>query len=108
MSTGINLEVEGPLRKMIERRKLGITLGAVLAAVRETKKDGELVSLRGLSGDELDAANAENADAIAMYIIGDNAVAWSSLADEGRDWAAFFAALIAFIGKLRPLIMLFI
>jgi hypothetical protein len=50
----------------------------------------------------------EIATAIAVELAAQNAEEMDlCLAEDKRDWAAFFAALIAFFEKLMPIIMMF-
>jgi len=55
-----------------------------------------------------DMTPTEIATAIAVELAAQNAEEMDlCLAEDKRDWAAFFAALIAFFEKLMPIIMMF-
>lgn len=93
-----------------QARRLGFTRLAAMRATMKLARDGELIDTTGLEGEELEAANADNREAIAAQIMFDHADEWKKVgADgDGRDWASFFEALAAFLERIMPLIQMLI
>jgi hypothetical protein len=88
-----------------QRREMGFTRLAAIRAAARLVREGALPSTRGLVGEDLAAAEAEIKEAIAAEILGDNIQAWQSNVQDGRDFSAFFEALMAFLEKILPLIL---
>jgi len=96
-------ETVGRRLGFMERRRLGFTVPAVIEAARKVGKP----QLDGLPGEEVAAARQEFAEAIALEVMGAHATEWAPIVQEGRDWAAFFEALMKFIEMIMPFIMMF-
>lgn len=88
-----------------ERRKMGFTRLNAIRAATKLAKAGQLPSTNGLSGDELEAAKAEIKEAIAAEILGENVKAWQETVGDGRDWSAFFQALLDFLEQFMPILL---
>lgn len=87
-----------------ERRKLGFTrLHGVVATIKLARQ-GVLRSPRGLTGEDLEAAEAEIREAIAVEIMGDNLASWDEVIRD-RDWKAFLDALADFFERIMPIIL---
>ena len=57
---------------------------------------------------QLAATKEERAEQFAWIIATEDADAFEACrVEDGRDWEAFFAALVAFIEKIMPLILMF-
>ena len=83
----IDETVEGRGLTIVQRRKLGLTLGNCLRSARKLRRSGEL-------SDDPDIAAGQ----IAADLAGENP---SAFGDPGID----FEAILAFIERLLPLIM---
>lgn len=77
---------------LLDRRRLGLTLPALIPVVKELQAAGVL------SGDP-----STDAAAVAQYLLEKNEQLYREAA--GRDWQAFFEALLAFLEKVIPLIL---
>ena len=79
-----------------ERRKLGLTIRNIRKAVAELKESGDLdrQDVAGTSAQVLEKLVKSNPQAV------EDAVG-------ERDWASFLDALLSFIEKLMPIILLF-
>lgn len=81
-------------------RRLGINRFSALRTARDLKMLGIITE---------DMSNHEIATAIAVEMAADRADEMElCMAEDGRDWSSFFAALIKFLEALMPFIMLFI
>jgi hypothetical protein len=89
-------KVSGPLRDVLQRRRLGVTFVNVARIVREMDAAGELDRDQpdGIALQVLARLQAENPEEFAKV-----------MAD--RDWASFFDALLAFLEKMIPIFMQF-
>ena len=98
MSVGTTVEAVRPISDRHAKR-LGVHRWGCLRTARSLKRRG-LISR--------DMTHKEIATAIAVEMAADNAEEMElCAAEDKRDWAAFFEALIAFIEKLMPFIMMF-
>ncbi len=77
-----------------ERRALGLTVFGMARVARELKAEGAWPESR-----------REQAAAIAARLVDENPEAGGAAGE--RDRASFLEALIAFIGKMMPLILIF-
>lgn len=94
------LETTG-IRPLSERhaRRLGVNRFRCLRTARELRRQG-LIS-RSDSAEEI-------ATAVAAVIADEEADEMElCMAEDGRDWSAFFEALIKFIEAIMPFIMMF-
>jgi len=94
-------ELESPgllTESHIER--LNLNYFGLRRRAKELKRDG--IITRGMS-------RKQAAEILAASVVADNPEEFESCrAEDGRDWEAFFTALVAFLEKLMPLIMLFL
>jgi hypothetical protein len=92
----------------LQRRQLGFTRPAVRDAAIQLIRAGEIKAIAaGVDGIEASAWKQDVCEAIATKIMQDNIGAWKELAGTNeRDWSEFFAALIAFVEKLMPIIQM--
>jgi len=82
-----------------ERRALGITPRNVRKALVELQKEGCITK---------DVEPSIAAVMVAEKLINENPSAYQAAAQEVGDWDTFLEALIAFLEKLIPLILMFI
>jgi len=88
-----------PLSAM-QARRMGLGILPIRRTARELKEQDLLT-------DDMD--NHQRAEVIALAMMSRDQKAFEAvLAEDGRDWEAFFAAIVAFLEKLMPLIMLFL
>lgn len=81
-------------------RRMGVTFLGLRRKAKELKRDGILT-------DDMD--RQQKAEVLAAAIVADDQDAFETCrAEDGRDWESFFAALMAFIEKFLPLIMMFL
>jgi hypothetical protein len=98
MSTGETTKAVRPLAERHAKR-LAVNRFRCLRIARELRRDG-MIS-RGDSREEI-------ATAIAAVIADEQSDEMElCMAEDGRDWEAFFAALIKFIEMIMPFIMMF-
>ncbi|MFA5376343.1 MAG: hypothetical protein WC455_11415 [Dehalococcoidia bacterium] len=98
MSVGTTVEAIRPISDKHARR-LGANRWNCLKIARSLRRRGII---------NKDMTSKEIATAIAVEIAAKNADEMELCATEDkRDWASFFEALIAFIEKILPLIMMF-
>lgn len=77
---------------LVERRRLGLTLPALLPVVRRLQSEGRI------TGDPL-----VDATTVLEELLANNQHEWQVVA--GGDWESFFEAVIAFLEKIIPLIL---
>lgn len=77
---------------LLDRRRLGLTLPALIPIVKQLQAES------ALTGDP-----SADAAALAQYLLAQNQQTFREAA--GRDWQAFFEALLAFLEKVIPLIL---
>jgi len=77
---------------LLDRRRLGLTIPALIPVVKELQAAGALI------GDP-----PADAAAAARYLFARNEQVYRDVA--GRDWQAFFEALLNFLEKAIPLIL---
>lgn len=78
--------------------RLRVTRRRLIKIALELKRDGMLAESR-----------EERAEQFAAVIADEDAGAFESCrVEDGRDWESFFAALISFIEKIMPLILMFL
>jgi len=77
-----------------QRRKLGLTLGNVRRVLKTMREQGEI-------DESTDASTA--AVMVAKVLVQENTDAYKAAA--GRDWEAFFEAVIAFLEKFIPMLL---
>ena len=88
-----------------ERRAMGFTRLNAIRAAMKLARAGQLPSTQGLTGEDLEAAKAEIKEAIAAEILGENVKAWQDTIGDGRDWGAFFQALLDFLEQFMPILL---
>lgn len=77
---------------LLERRRLGLTIPALVPVVKKLRDEGQLTG-----EPSVDAAT------VAALLVSQNPEEYKAAA--GRDWQAFFEALLAFLEKVLPLIL---
>lgn len=82
---------------LLERWRLGLTIRNVGDAAKKAVEEGRITP---------DMPNSVAAAVIAQDLVAANGEAYFAAA--GRDWAAFFEQLLAFLEKILPLILPFI
>lgn len=80
---------------LLQRRRLGLTIPALVPVVKELQAQGQLTGEPSV-----------DAVTVANVLIAQKPQEYQAAA--GRDWEAFFEALLAFLEKLLPLILLHI
>jgi hypothetical protein len=77
---------------LLQRRRLGLTIPDLVPVVKELQAQGQLTGEPSV-----------DAVTVANVLIAKQPQEYQAAA--GRDWQAFFEALIAFLEKLLPLIL---
>lgn len=77
---------------LLQRRRLGLTIPALAPVVKKLRDEGQLTGEPSV-----------DAVMVANFLVSQNQEEYKAAA--GRDWQAFFEALIAFLEKLLPLIL---
>jgi hypothetical protein len=93
------VEATKPL-SAVHARRMGVTFLGLRRKAKELKREGILT-------DDMD--KQQKAEILAAAMVADSQDEFEACrAEDGRDWESFFAALIAFIEKIMPLIMMFL